>query len=151
VVIDDNFFASKAHKENVHAVYDGKTCILYVNPGSWMWKDPSKKSRLGVAAVDGVDGTMAHEIGHHLHRLRDYEFFSNSSSLPLSEEARRVVGREVSDYACSNAAEFVAEVYSGMCFGKRYSEEVMKRYRWCRGPAPPLPPEIACGPPPRAR
>jgi hypothetical protein len=44
--------------------------------------------------------------------------------------------REVSEYATENDNEFVAETFTGIVFGRKFSDEIMKHYKALGGPMP---------------
>lgn len=58
----------------------------------------------------------------------NYEFF-------YDESVRNIVG-QVSNYSKVSIGEFVAEVYSGLISGKKFSPEVMELYKKYNGPIP---------------
>lgn len=58
----------------------------------------------------------------------NYEFF-------YDESVRNIVG-QVSNYSKVSIGEFVAEVYSGLISGKKFSPEVMTLYKKYNGPIP---------------
>jgi hypothetical protein len=77
---------------------------------------------------------VVHELGHliHAHRSPD-SFWANrimgTPSVPVN------IGGEVSNYAMRrNPDEFVAEVFTGLVYGKTYSAEVMAEYDRLGGP-----------------
>jgi hypothetical protein len=100
------------------------------------WKDPATAAKHNRASgwwsSSSPTHTVQHEIGHvkdAMHGLRGY-----SGLMPWGvasserSKAKSVAGR-VSNYAKTNEAEFVAEVYAGLRAGKRYDREVMRAYR----------------------
>lgn len=58
----------------------------------------------------------------------NYEFF-------YDESVRNIIG-QVSNYSKVSIGEFVAEVYSGLISGKKFSPEVMELYKKYNGPIP---------------
>lgn len=84
-------------------------------------------------------GTMHHELGHALHQVK-YAGQSVGTSipqLPLTEVQKELIKKQVGKYAAENSAEFVAETFSGMVSGRRYSDEIMDLYRKYDGFIPP--------------
>jgi hypothetical protein len=74
-------------------------------------------------------GTIIHEFGHALHRKNDggkfHELFGAGF---LNKEMVAIANEQVSEYG-TKPREFVAEVFLGMVYGKKYSKEVMDMYR----------------------
>ena len=76
---------------------------------------------------------VVHELGHNLHERQDEGFFwdRKSGELPPIDLAL-----DVSQYGASNKLEFVAEVFTGTAYGKKYSKAIMKVYSDYHGPVP---------------
>lgn len=98
----------------------------------------------GEAVGDTMEWLVLHELGHAEHGttedlIGDDSFFDQGMSVTrggefVGRERIDLVDEEVSAYARSNPAEFVAEVYSGLALGKEFSDEVMDIYEEWGGP-----------------
>lgn len=73
---------------------------------------------------------IIHEFGHFLHELTSPAVFwslkkggANDCYVPPA------LGMQVSGYSTKNPLEFVAEVFTGLVFGIRYSPDVIRQYR----------------------
>lgn len=73
---------------------------------------------------------VAHELGHILHAQGSPEKFWNMKIAPeaFTETGWADVAPQVSEYACGNVLEFVAEVFCGRAIGVEYSSDVMDVY-----------------------
>lgn len=89
----------------------------------------------GWLASDHARSTVHHEVGHALHRERlghlDFQDL-RAAGWPGDTEAK--IARQVSRYATTHPGEFVAETFSGLVNGERYSDEVMALYKKYNGP-----------------
>ncbi len=89
-------------------------------------------------------GTMVHELGHFLHyanaraQYHDLAFtqFAGRSGQGGDAVAHENLAFGVSAYAAGNPREFVAEVFTGLVYGKPFSPEVMRMYHGLGGPTP---------------
>ncbi|MFH8477099.1 glycosyltransferase, partial [Streptomyces sp. NPDC018000] len=89
-------------------------------------------------------GTMVHELGHFLHyanaraQYHDLAFtqFAGRSGQDGDAVPHQALALGVSAYAAGNPREFVAEVFTGLVYGKPFSPEVMRMYHGLGGPAP---------------
>ncbi|MCX5345592.1 glycosyltransferase [Streptomyces atratus] len=89
-------------------------------------------------------GTMVHELGHFLHyanaraQYHDLAFtqFAGRSGQDGDAVPHQAHALGVSAYAAGNPREFVAEVFTGLVYGKPFSPEVMRMYHGLGGPAP---------------
>ncbi|WP_077193695.1 scabin-related ADP-ribosyltransferase [Streptomyces lydicus] len=87
-------------------------------------------------------GTMVHELGHFLHyanaraQYHDLAFtqFAGRSGQDGDAVAHENLAFGVSAYAAGNPREFVAEVFTGLVYGKPFSPEVMRMYHGLGGP-----------------
>lgn len=94
---------------------------------------------IGMATIYGKGSILnfcaavcVHEIGHILHEMADPEFFWSDAANAATPPR---LGGQVSTYASSNIREFVAEIFTGMIYGERFSVEVINKYAECNGPA----------------
>ena len=71
-----------------------------------------------------------HELGHALHS--QWRSYITASSWRI--KGAKVIARQVSKYAATTPAEFVAETFAGLVSGKVYSPEVLLLYRKVGGP-----------------
>ena len=62
------------------------------------------------------------------------KFASKEAKEFWKNETTQKTAGEVSWYAKEGVGEFIAETYSGLCAGKKYSEDVMKLYEKYNGP-----------------
>ncbi|MFG3468542.1 glycosyltransferase [Streptomyces sp. NPDC047982] len=89
-------------------------------------------------------GTMVHELGHFLHyvnaraQYHDLAFtqFTGRSGQDGDAVPHQALALGVSAYAAGNPREFVAEVFTGLVYGKPFSPEVMRMYHGLGGPTP---------------
>ena len=83
-----------------------------------------QKSKIEAQAI----AVVVHEFGHILH-----EQFSSARFWPLKRrDAPPIdtgIAHKVSQYAAINRLEFVAEVFTGLVYGKRYPAEVIAVYK----------------------
>ena len=95
-----------------------------------------------------IDNWLNHENGHLLHMTTEKNFsqmgkVSEYINRPVSNITKEFVenddiqkiARSVTKYAKKSPAEFVAEVYAGMCDGIKFSDDVMALYKKYGGPA----------------
>ena len=59
-----------------------------------------------------------------------------SSGYQITKKRLKAVSGRVSRYAETNPVEFVAETFSGLVFGKKYDDEVMRVYEALGGVVP---------------
>ncbi|MEU5714530.1 glycosyltransferase [Streptomyces sp. NPDC020403] len=89
-------------------------------------------------------GTMVHELGHFLHyvnaraQYHDLAFtqFAGRSGRGADAVPHQALALGVSAYAAGNPREFVAEVFTGLVYGKPFPPEVMRMYHGLGGPVP---------------
>lgn len=121
----------------VNAAYDWRTRSIRVNQKSSGWTDPSQHLadyRSGFKSTGNPDRVIEHEIGHALHHAAiGDKRFEHMRSLTFGPKEADVAG-QVSGYARTSYAEFVAETYTGRLNGKVYSKEVMDLYAKFGGP-----------------
>jgi len=108
----------------------GLGCVDASNPG--MYDGIAHK----VAPLGGANycaAVVTHELGHNLHESSDEGVFwdavTNATPEPLANQ--------VSNYATKNKLEFVAEVFTGVMYGRTYSTPIMARYAALGGPTCP--------------
>jgi len=81
---------------------------------------------------------MTHELAHLQHAVHEESLGKeHDAHEPWANPAHRAAAAQVSRYAATEPAEFVAETYTGMLNGKTYSQDVMDAYHAYDGP--PLP------------
>ncbi|MDC9589100.1 hypothetical protein PSI23_07145 [Xenorhabdus sp. XENO-10] len=87
-----------------------------------------------------VIASIVHEIGHILHAQRiesERKFWCARRTNEQGEYTipAKIV-EQVSDYAIqkNNSNEFVAEVFTGLVYGKKYSKKVLEYYQYYLGP-----------------
>lgn len=129
-------------------------------PGMMQWDCPAWASRVGMkvstnplcdwseaTAKKLVDtgtwsqtSSIAHEFGHigHYRMMIDHNFYVPNTTGVLNSLETRIAG-EVSKYATykGHAYEFVAETFSGLNAGKKYSKSVITLYKRYGGPEVP--------------
>jgi hypothetical protein len=130
--------AAEAHwgklRERTAAAYNPGDKVIYVNATFKGWEDPAvhlaAPRRRGWFSSADANHWIHHEIGHyHHHRAIGTAALRRASKAVVPADLRDAIRREVSAYAATVDAEFVAEVYAGMKAGKRYSRPILDRYR----------------------
>lgn len=105
----------------------------------------------GFKANGHPTGTLVHEMGHVLHQRNVEHADAVAGKLKKNWRTEEAVsptytemrvsepysGLGVSRYAKKNKNEFVAETFSGLVAGKKYSEDIMKEYHSYHGPKVP--------------
>ncbi|OOY33753.1 hypothetical protein [Solemya velum gill symbiont] len=72
---------------------------------------------------------VVHELGHILHENNDKESFWQNNKIASPKVISADLARQVGSYVIgNNPNEFVAEVFTGLVYGKRYSEGIIKEY-----------------------
>lgn len=94
-----------------------------------MGKDAYQGAKLHAKAV----AVIVHELGHLFHEANDSEKYWALKTQKNVEGASNDrppadVAIQVSQYATKSKLEFVAEVFTGLIYGKHYSPAVMSRY-----------------------
>ncbi|MBS7740763.1 MULTISPECIES: hypothetical protein [unclassified Chelatococcus] len=84
-------------------------------------KRSASEAMRGIAAV-------VHEFGHFLHEANRPAMFWSLKMISSTACVAPDIGIQVSGYATINPLEFVAEVFTGLVFGLRYSEAVIAQY-----------------------
>ena len=85
-----------------------------------------------------------HEMGHLLHdmntSLNDWFFgrlSGKSEKLFKSDLNKQKIAGQISWYAQTSPAEFVAECFNALCAGRKLPDDVMKMYEYYKGPKLP--------------
>jgi hypothetical protein len=136
VVADATAFAGY-DPSDTHALFDPSSDTIYLNPGSWLWRDPGKAGA-DFSAGEGPMHTLAHEIGHREYYRASPRLYRWAHATAVSEEGRPLIVAHVGSYAATDAGEFVAEVYAGLACGRSYPDSILSRYRRIAGPRPPV-------------
>jgi hypothetical protein len=130
---------------NALAVFDPKEGKIYVN--ATRMKNPeqiaaqqSKFARVGWHSSGHPDAVYHHEIGHsrHFQNIKKgvvgKRTWNELSDRKVPKRLAKIINKHVSKYATTDRLEIVAEMYSGMKSGKKYSPALMKYYRKLGGP-----------------
>ncbi len=87
---------------------------------------------------------LNHELGHYLHSMNISEFdnllgrlSSRKTKLFKNNKEQQDVASKISNYAKTNPREFVAECFSYMCAGNKLPDDVLKLYKYFKGPEIP--------------
>ncbi|MBI6549145.1 hypothetical protein [Xenorhabdus lircayensis] len=101
----------------------------------------SRKSlELNPESSTKVIASIVHEIGHIIHaqRIESKEKFwlARKTSQQEKYTLPAKIAEQVSGYVIqkNNSNEFVAEVFTGLVYGKKYSKEVLEYYQYYLGP-----------------
>jgi len=98
------------------------------------------------AVGDSMEWLVLHELGHANHHTEigdvteadDYLFEGSLTTTRdgewIGRERLEIAEDEVSEYARTNPAEFVAEVFAGLALGQEFPDEVMEMYDEFDGP-----------------
>ena len=78
-------------------------------------------------STSSLKGLIQHELGHILHGMNAPLEYT-TTTLPDTKEKEKIRG-EVSEYAKTNGAEFVAEYIAGRISGKKYSQKANRLYK----------------------
>lgn len=108
------------------------------NPISWGrtnkqidWNVKNSKDT-GFYSVNDRSSLVIHEFGHHKHlnhlETLDFKEAAKTQFGKLSKQETELITKEVGKYASENPLEFVAETFTGMTYGKKYSKEIIKLY-----------------------
>ena len=87
------------------------------------------------SGFDGLDKatiTMIHEIGHILHERHAGEFFWTRATVG-DVKSPTLTRQQISTYAAKNKKEFVAEMFTGLVLGMKFSPAFIAEYREYRG------------------
>ncbi|MDP9439600.1 MAG: hypothetical protein M3P49_12820 [Actinomycetota bacterium] len=128
---------------NIIAQYYPKFRVITVNPLASYWDDPDGESAFlsteaGWFASTSPKGPLHHEMGHLGHDVNlqkaGHKGLMDIGRDPLPPSLYDKIRETVSIYGTENAAEFVAETFSGLMDGQTYPEDVLELYDWYRGP-----------------
>jgi hypothetical protein len=111
----------KGHVPNASHVMrmrEGGRISIYTEANQWLVGH--KTSTKGWSSTSELKSTVIHEFGHQL--------YPSKAALP-AKGYKAAIKKNVSQYAATNAAEFLAEVFSGMMEGKTYPTKVMALYQ----------------------
>jgi hypothetical protein len=121
--------------------YDAKRKSV-LNPKRWvMSKEEYQASKANAKAV----AVVVHELGHVLHeRASEADFWAMKLNKDYPPEERPEgaklffapahLAEQVSQYALSGHIEYIPEVFTGLIYGKRYSDAVIAQYKREGGP-----------------
>lgn len=119
-------------KSNIAVYYYGGNSIVFNETNSYYDNPKRAMVRMGNSgwlSSDHEDHVVIHEIGHGLHfKNVGLDRFRELQKSPVPLDIRLKVKSEVSSYAATNNLEVVAEMFAGMKFGKKYSDELMNYY-----------------------
>jgi hypothetical protein len=144
VIVDDQTQAIQIWgigTDETPASYYPTSDIILINARSKYWTQKA----LNDAHLDRwfatshPDQIIHHEIGHwrHRHAVGKERFLElNSNENPIGPAMKPQVLSEVSKYAATNKAEFIAEVHAGLMAEKTYSEKIMAYYKTLGGVIP---------------
>jgi hypothetical protein len=124
----------------------GNTVVL--NPDSDYWNAEQRQARLlndylsGFYSTDDPYHDVLHELGHARHSQNDHEQYNLANGTPVPSELLDEVARSVSEYACFDCRELVAEVYALLRVHQRrqtvpqLSQELLRYYQDIGGVLP---------------
>lgn len=105
-------------------------------PWRGMFVEPAKLLlQSDVVGHSSADVSLIHEIGHLVSYHHNRGRFLDVQRTELTDLGKRIA-QQVSDYAATNAYEFVAEVFTGVTVGHTYPPDVMHMYGALGGPPP---------------
>lgn len=110
---------------------------INLNSHIWGANGVAEAAKLGAKnwwVIGSREGIIAHEMGHHIHKLAAGQAYYK---LELTAAEKLLVRKQVSEYGMKNNLEFVAETYSGLANGRKFSAEVMNLYKKYSGPVIP--------------
>lgn len=105
---------------------------IWLNPKHPNWLNPKQVMSLArgqnLFSTDNEQHLIWHEIGHAVHAANDLTKYRLSRRNRFSGKTAELVYAEVGSYALENNAEFVAEVYTGIRAGQKYSKKILELY-----------------------
>lgn len=122
-------FVSDAPDPNYQAWFNSRENSLNINIKHFIWNDidywMEEYRSKNFHSTSERFHLITHEYAHYFH----YKFDSIAlKKIKLLADEVRLIGQEVSNYACFDSSEFVAEVFTGIFFGKKYSNAIMDIY-----------------------
>ena len=114
------------------------SCIKLINASEL--EHPVKGTYRGNSKFDFI----YHEMGHLLHEMNtsNKDWFwgrlsSKSEKAFKSDANKQKIAGQISWYAQTAPAEFVAECFNALCAGRKLPDDVMKMYEYYKGPMLP--------------
>lgn len=102
-------------------------------------QEAKNKSKSKLEALRGVP-TVVHELSHMLHFMNggkqfiDLSFSGISGTLRDGTSRKEHIKNIVSNYGSGNPREAVAEILTGVAFGRHYDREFLDMYQVFNGP-----------------
>lgn len=136
----------KAVKGTIASFYPSRNAIIFNEDNEYYNDSASAMKRFhasGWMSTDNPDHAVIHEMGHafHFKNVNDKDRWKEIRATPIPEDIRGAIKKEVSTYATTNPLEVVAEMFTGMSSGKKYSRPLIEYYKSLSGP-PPLKQEV---------
>lgn len=133
------------HGSDEYGLYTYNDRTLSLNQGLDSDEQLADLDGDGDAVGDSVEWLVLHELGHSNHQNvldgPEEEKETIEKSLTTTREGEWIgrsrldlIEEQVSDYARTNPAELVAEMYAGMAMGQEFPDEVMEIYEEWNGP-----------------
>jgi hypothetical protein len=111
---------------------------IAVNPAASYWRQPDETAaelrRFGFWSSDNPLHPLYHEAEHVLFYKANHE--RDEELRDLRNAQKTIVAGEVSQWACLNVHEFLAEVFAGLMAGRTFSKDIIRWYRTRRGIMP---------------
>jgi hypothetical protein len=108
-----------------------------IDPTHKHWKNAVESGKQqrekNFLSTDHPAHAVYHEVGHAAHKMGGADF-DNLRNHRFYGPVKKAIEKEVSRYATTNGAEFIAETFAGLVNGKKYSDTVMNQYRFLNGP-----------------
>jgi len=148
---DITFRMGIALRNTTLAWYDSEYLEIVIN-SSYPWKDhhlTSEDEEIDFWFASQEEGqTIIHELGHAYHdaNLREKHNITINDAISVLTDDQILIASEVSGYAQTNTAEFIAETFGGILAGEQYSDDVYELYRALDGPPIPGIPETGWEP-----
>lgn len=138
LVIDAGTTGAKGQAANASSNGIGSGRRITIRIDNKVWDSPASASRIMEEqfkqrwlVTDNIVGTIEHELGHTLHA----EVVQGLQKVRAITDAEiRLLRKEVSHYASTDSLEAVAEIFSGMMRGNKYSDDIMRLYESLGGP-----------------
>lgn len=98
---------------------DGKDEFIFIKEGS---------------RVFSISRVLSHELGHYNQRLRiGYKGMNKHTMRGVRDDLKPLIIKNISSYATSTEAEFVAEYFSLIQMGYKMPRELKRYYKKCNG------------------